>query len=260
MKLFVYPFLLAGVLIAGWCAPASEAAPPVTTFSIVGFDPRTGDLGVAVESKFFGVGTVVPWAAADVGAVATQSYANIRFGPEGLRLLRKGGTAQSTLDTLIAGDNESALRQVGIVDAEGRAAAFTGEACHPWAGHHTGNHYTVQGNLLVSSKVVDAMQKAFESTREARDTDATELADWLMAALIAGQKAGGDRRGRQSAALLVVRKEAGYDGANDRYIDLRVEDHTHPIQELARLLAIHKSFYRQAHENPPSRPTQAKPK
>lgn len=224
--------------------------PLVATFSIVGFDPATGDLGVAVQSKFFGVGTVVPWAKADVGAVATQSYANITYGPDGLALLEKGLTPKETIEQLTDRDERSPFRQVGIVDSEGRAISFTGAKCNAWAGHVIGDHFAAQGNLLAGQPVVEDMATAY---RNASKIEGSELADWLMAAMQAGQDAGGDKRGRQSAALLVVRKNSGYDGKNDRYIDLRVEDHKTPIIELQRLLDIHKKFYRRAHANKPTR-------
>jgi uncharacterized Ntn-hydrolase superfamily protein len=224
--------------------------PVVATFSIVGFDPDTGDLGVAVQSKFFGVGTVVPWAQAGVGAVATQSYANISYGVDGLALLAGGLSARETLNRLTAADEGRDRRQAGIVDAQGRVAAYTGSACNPWAGHFEGTNFCAQGNILAGEEVVKAMAAAFVAARAAPGSG---LADWLMAALAAGQEAGGDTRGQQSAALLVVRAGAGYDGKNDRFIDLRVEDHAEPITELQRLLEIHKRFYRHAHENRPVR-------
>ncbi len=221
---------------------------PVHTFSIVGFDPETGDLGVAVESKFFGVGSVVPWAKAKIGAIATQSYANVAYGPDGLELLRSGKSAQEAIKQLTSPDEGRERRQLGVVDASGSAAAFTGEKCNGWAGHYVGSNFCVQGNLLVGEGVINAMRSAFENACGDRDS---ELADWLMAALQAGQEAGGDKRGQQSAALLIVRDKAGYGSANDRYIDLRVEDHPEPIKELARLLEMHKKFYSTAHRNPP---------
>jgi uncharacterized Ntn-hydrolase superfamily protein len=224
----------------------------VATFSIVGFDPETGDLGVAVQSKFFGVGTVVPWAKTGAGAIATQSYANIDYGPNGLASLSRGLSARETLNQLLANDDGRERRQVGIVDARGRVAAHTGSSCNAWAGHLEGTNFCAQGNILTDEAVVKAMAEAFV---EARGKPGSELADWLMAGLAAGQAAGGDKRGQQSAALLVVRDRAGYDGKNDRYIDLRVEDHPQPIGELGRLLEIHKEFYRHAHQSRPVRTT-----
>jgi len=227
-----------------------DGLPPVATFSIVGFDPETGDLGVAVQSKFFGVGSVVPWARAKVGAIATQSYANVAYGPDGLALLASGRTAQETVRHLTGGDAGQERRQLGIVDARGNSASFTGAKCNPWAGHFEGKNFCAQGNLLTGEEVVRAMVSAYEKASQA---SGSELADWLMAALEAGQAAGGDKRGKQSAALLVVRDKAGYGSGNDRYIDLRVEDHPEPIQELSRLLEVHKTFYAAAHKNRPRR-------
>ena len=209
--------------------------PPVATFSIVGYDAETGDLGIAVQSKFFAVGSVVPWAEAGVGAIATQSWANTTYGPNGLKLLKSGLSAEQTLERLTADDTGRATRQVGIVDAKGRVANYTGDECNAWAGAVSGKHYTAQGNILAGEDVVKAMGKAFEGTEG-------ELADKLMAALFAGQEKGGDTRGQQSAALLVVREQGGYGGFNDRYIDLRVDDAEKPIEELQRLLEIHKQF------------------
>ena len=210
--------------------------PPISTFSIVGYDPNNGDLGIAVQSKFFAVGAVVPWAEAGVGAIATQSWANTTYGPRGLELLKIGLSVQQTLEHLIRDDNGRKTRQVGIIDADGNAANYTGDDCHKWAGAVSGKHYTAQGNILAGEAVVKAMGKAFETTEG-------ELADRLMAALFAGQEKGGDTRGQQSAALLVVRKNGGYSGFNDRYIDLRVDDAEKPIADLQRLLQIHKKFF-----------------
>ena len=220
--------------------PPLVTEPEVHTFSIVARDPATGELGVAVESKYFSVGSVVPWAKAGVGAVATQSLAKLTYGAEGLRLMEQGKAPREALDTLIAADPGSARRQVGMIDAQGRTAAFTGSECIAWAGHREGKDYSVQGNLLAGEKVLAAMAHAFEVARE---VESTELADWLMAALEAGQAAGGDRRGEQSAALLVVRERGGLGGDSDRYIDLRVEDHAKPIAELGRLLGLHHEWH-----------------
>ena len=223
-------------------------ANPVAAFSIVGFDPQTGDLGVAVQSKFFAVGSVVPWAKAGVGAIATQSYANVTYGPEGLERLTKGQTARETLKALTSIDKDRRLRQLGIVDARGNSASFTGGGCHDWAGHIEKPNFCTQGNILTSKEVVDAMDGSFEQSQKKGKGG---LCNWLVDALTVGQDAGGDSRGRQSAALLVVRKNGGYAGGNDRFIDLRVDDHKTPIAELLRLLAIHKKIFRRAHENPP---------
>jgi len=214
----------------------SKREKPLATFSIIAYDPANGDLGVAVQSKFLAVGAVVPWARAGAGAVATQAWANTTYGPEGLRLMAKGLSAQEALEKLIEADKDRARRQVGMVDAHGNAAAYTGEGCFEWAGHIVGEGFACQGNILVSEETVQAMARTFEESEG-------ELADRLVAALEAGQEAGGDSRGRQSAALLVVREEGGYGGLNDRWIDLRVDDHPTPIQELKRLLELHKLYF-----------------
>ena len=208
----------------------------VATFSIVAYDPENGDLGVAVQSKFLAVGAVVPWARAGVGAVATQSYANTTYGPGGLRLMAGGLSAQDALEKLVGADEERDRRQAGMVDARGSAAAYTGQDCFDWAGHIVGKGFACQGNILVSEEPVQAMARMFEESEG-------EMADRLAAALEAGQEAGGDSRGRQSAALLVVREKGGYGGFNDRWIDLRVDDHPMPIQELKRLLDLHKLYF-----------------
>ena len=205
------------------------------TFSIVARDPEAGELGIAVQSKFLAVGAVVPWAKAGVGAIATQSWANTTYGPGGLDLLASGLSAKETIVRLTADDEGRASRQVGIVAVQGEPAAFTGDDCFPWAGGHVGEHYTCQGNILVSEETVSSMARTFEQT-------SGHLCDRLMAALAAGQAAGGDSRGQQSAALLVVREKGGYSGFNDRFIDLRVDDHPHPIEELQRILELHKLY------------------
>ncbi len=217
------------------------AEPHVHTFSIVAFDPKTGDLGVAVESKYFGVGSVVPWAKAGVGAVATQALGKMRYGIDGLVLMEQGKSAPNALAELLGKDERREVRQVGMIDAKGRVVSHTGAECIAWAGNHVGENFTVQGNLLAGEDVVKAMAGAFE---KARASGEGELAEWMMRALEAGQAAGGDRRGQQSAALLVVRANGGPGGDNDRYIDLRVEDHATPIVELSRLLVLHRRFYR----------------
>jgi uncharacterized Ntn-hydrolase superfamily protein len=209
----------------------------LSTFSIVACDPVAQEWGIAVQSKFLAVGAVVPWAQAGVGAVATQSYANTSFGPDGLALMARGYRAEEALGQLVAQDKGSARRQVGLVDAQGRAATFTGDECHAWAGGLTGMHYAVQGNILVGAATVEALAGAFEESKG-------ELADRLMAALAAGQAAGGDRRGQQSAAMLVVRPEGGYGGHNDRYLDLRVDDDPAPIERLQALVDLHHLFFK----------------
>jgi uncharacterized Ntn-hydrolase superfamily protein len=211
--------------------------PRLSTFSIVAYDPQAQEWGVAVQSKFLAVGAVVPWAQAGVGAVATQSYANTSFGPNGLALMAQGLSAQEALDQLVAEDEGRARRQVGLVDTQGRAATFTGHECLAWAGGLTGTYYAAQGNILVSGETVEAMAKTFEEAQG-------ELADRLVAALAAGQAAGGDRRGRQSAAVLVVRPEGGYGGYNDRYLDLRVDDDPKPIERLKALVDLHHLFFK----------------
>jgi uncharacterized Ntn-hydrolase superfamily protein len=208
-------------------------AEPIATFSIVARDPATGDLGVAVQSKFFAVGSVVPWAKAGVGAVATQSFGNTTFGPRGLELLAAGKSPKEAMDALLADDPGRTQRQVGIVDATGNTATYTGTECMAWAGGQEGANYAAQGNILAGPAVVAAMGKAFEETKGL-------LGDRLLAALDAGQAAGGDSRGMQSAALLVVRDKGGYGGFNDRWCDLRVDDAPNPFVELRRLYNLWK--------------------
>jgi uncharacterized Ntn-hydrolase superfamily protein len=208
----------------------------VATFSIVGFDPETGSLGVAVQSKFLAVGAIVPWARAGVGAVATQAMANFNYGPRGLELMGRGATARETVEALVSSDDEREHRQLGVVDAAGGVATFTGSECFEWAGDVTGEHYAALGNILVGRETVEAMAETFEDTPG-------ELAGRLLAALDAGQRAGGDSRGKQSAALLVVREGGGYGGDNDRVVDLRVDDHPEPIRELIRLRGLHALYF-----------------
>lgn len=206
------------------------------TFSIIGYDPQEKEWGIAVQSKFLGVGAVVPWAKAGVGAVATQSYANTSFGPEGLRLMEEGKSAEEALHTLLDKDPGREQRQVGFIDANGNAATFTGKECYNWAGGVTGPHFAAQGNILVDGNTVQAMADIFQKTEG-------KLAERLLAALQAGQDAGGDSRGQQSAALLVVKESGGYGGFNDRYVDLRVEDHEEPIKELARIYQLQQLYF-----------------
>jgi uncharacterized Ntn-hydrolase superfamily protein len=201
------------------------------TFSIVAHDPANGDLGVAVASKFPAVGAVVPWARAGVGAVATQSWANTDYGPDGLRLMGGGLPAGPALDAVLESDTDREERQAGFVDANGGAATFTGTNCMDWAGGVTGDGFAAQGNILARDEVVAELARTFMET-------AGDLCDRLLAALLAGDAAGGDRRGKQSAALLVVRAGGGYEGRNDRYIDLRVDDHPDAPRELARLFTV----------------------
>ncbi len=226
LAIFMYSFVSA-------TPPETE---PIATFSIVGFDPETGELGVAVASKFFAVGNVVPWAKAGVGAVATQSYANTTFGWRGLELLEHGFTPQQAMDMLIKEDDNPTQRQVGIVSFDGKSATYTGENCLDWAGGRTGPNYAIQGNILAAEAVVIAMEKAF------LETEGT-LAARLYAAMIAGDAKGGDSRGRQSAAMLIVKDKAGYGGYTDRAIDIRVDDHPEPFRELGRILIIAEMNY-----------------
>jgi uncharacterized Ntn-hydrolase superfamily protein len=211
--------------------------PVVATYSIVACDLPAGQWGVAVQSKFLAVGSVVPWAEPHVGAIATQSYANPRYGPDGLALLREGRTAEEVIDALTSADEGRAERQVGVVDGAGRAATFTGDECHEWAGGRTGDCYAAQGNILVSAATVDALAVTFESNGH------LELGQRLIECLAAAQAAGGDRRGQQSASLLVVDKDAGYAKLSDTVIDLRVDDHERPIAELRRLFSLHEELF-----------------
>lgn len=201
------------------------------TFSIVARDPATGDLGVAVQSKFLAVGAVVPWARAGVGAVATQAFANVAYGPDGLALMAGGAIAGEALARLVGADDLAAERQVGIVDARGGSASHTGERCFAWAGGRTGPDFAAQGNILAGAAVVDGLADTFIAGGQ-------PFPELLVACLAAADGAGGDRRGRESAALLVVREGGGYGGGNDRWIDLRVDHHDDPIGELGRLLAF----------------------
>jgi uncharacterized Ntn-hydrolase superfamily protein len=209
----------------------------VSTYSIVACDLDAEQWGVGVQSKFLAVGSVVPWAEPHVGALATQSYANPRYGPEGLALLRHGNSAEEVVATLTSRDGNRAQRQVGIVDGQGRAVSFTGEECLDWAGGRTGDGYAAQGNILVSEATVDALALTFESNAH------LELAERLVECLAAAQAAGGDRRGQQSATVLVVEKDAGYGKLSDTVVDLRVDDHPRPIVELRRLLALHRELF-----------------
>lgn len=206
------------------------------TFSIVGYCPKEKEWGVAVQSKFLAVGAVVPFAKAGVGAVATQSYANTTYGPRALELFSEGKTAEEVLQLLIGDDPDHHLRQVGLIDAHGNVATFTGEGCYSWAGGAIGTHFAAQGNILVDENTVAKMAEIFTNTEGS-------LAERLLAALAAGQEAGGDSRGQQSAALLVVKENGGYAGFNDRYIDLRVDDHPEPITELIRIYQLQQMYF-----------------
>ena len=212
----------------------------IHTFSIVAYDPQKGEWGVAVQSKFLAAAAVVSWARANAGSVATQSYANVSYGFRGLDLMEGGVSAAETIQQLTKEDENKELRQIGVVDKHGRASAYTGAKCHDWAGHVIGDGYACQGNILVPG-TVEAMAAKYEQVRGGEG----ELADWLVLALEAGQKAGGDKRGRQAAGVLVVREKGGYGGDNDRYLDLRVDDHPSPIQKLKGLVADHHLFFGQ---------------
>jgi uncharacterized Ntn-hydrolase superfamily protein len=207
------------------------------TYSIVARDPDTSQWGVAVQSKFLSVGSVVPWAAAGVGAIATQAYANPQYGPDGLALLREGLSAQAAVERLVQADEGRDERQLGIVDADGGSASWTGSACHAWAGHRTGDGYAAQGNILVSEATVDALAETFEAGA------GRPLPLRLIACLEAAQAAGGDSRGQQSSALLIVQPGGGYAGLSDLVCNLRVDDHERPVAELARLYALHDRLF-----------------
>ncbi len=212
------------------------------TFSIVACDLKENSWGVAVASKFPAVGAVVPWAIAGAGAVATQSFANTSFGPRGLEMMAAGLSADETLAKLLMDDPERELRQVGLVDAKGKAATFTGGGCFPWAGGVKGKGYAIQGNILASAKVVPAMEKKFLATKG-------DLPSRLHAALLAGDRAGGDKRGRQSAAIYVVKPNGGYGGYVDRWIDYRVDDHEDPVPRLGELLELHRLYFDKSPES-----------
>ena len=209
----------------------------IATYSIGACDLDARQWGVATQSKFLAVGSVVPWAAPHVGAIATQSYANPRYGPDGLELLREGFPAEEVVERLTAADGDRAQRQLGVVDGEGRAATFTGDECHAWAGGRTGSGYAAQGNILVSGATVDALAETFEAT------GGRPLAVRLLDCLDAAEAAGGDSRGRQSAALLVVERDAGYASLSDTLVDLRVDDHPDPLVELRRIHRLHDLLF-----------------
>ena len=210
-----------------------------STFSIAAYDANRKEWGVAVQSKFLAVGAVVPWARASAGAVATQAYANMAYGPDGLDLMERGLSADQAILQLTGEDEGRDQRQVGMVDRSGQAASFTGKGCYAWAGHIVGEGFACQGNILIPG-TVEAIASRFE---QARQEGTGELADWLVSALADGQAAGGDKRGRQSAAVLVVRENGGYGGNNDRYLDLRVDDDTEPIIKLQKLVELHHLYY-----------------
>ena len=202
------------------------------TFSIVAYNPEKKEWGVAVQSKFIAVGSIVPFAKFGVGAIATQAWANTSYGPKGLALLEQGLTAEEVISMLTKKDDKREDRQVGIVDSFGNAASFTGSRCFDWAGHIVGENYSCQGNILVSEDTVLAMSQAYRETKG-------DLALKLLAVLEEGQEAGGDSRGKQSAAILIVKEKGAYDGGTDRYVDVRVDDHKHPIKELRRIFELY---------------------
>ena len=224
------------------------------TYSIAAYDPASGDLGIAVQSKFPNVGGIIPWAQAGVGAIATQSLSNTRYGEQGLELMARGATAEEALRIVTRDDSDLAMRQLGLADAQGHAASFTGAETFDWAGGRVGHPdgqgslaggkgqmivghgFATQGNLLASDRTITNMAETFEQSQG-------ELVERLLAALKAGQAGGGDQRGMQSAALLVVRKDGGYLGMNDRYVDIRVYDAPDPIAELERLLRLHRLYF-----------------
>jgi uncharacterized Ntn-hydrolase superfamily protein len=209
----------------------------VSTYSIVACDLEDELWGVAVQSKFLAVGSIVPWAEPHVGAIATQAYANPRYGPEGLALLREGASAEELVERLTAADDGREHRQLGVVDRNGDSASFTGRECQEWAGGRTGNCYAAQGNILVSAETVDALADTFESNA------GRPLAERLLDCLDAAQAAGGDSRGQQSAALFVVQREGGYARLSDSIVDLRVDDHERPLEELRRVYELHQAMY-----------------
>jgi uncharacterized Ntn-hydrolase superfamily protein len=212
------------------------------TFSIVAADPGADEVGVGVQSKFLAVGALVSWARGGVGAVATQSFAEVTFGPRGLDLLSRGMDPKAALDRLLEADPQRESRQVGMVDAAGRAASFTGKECFEHASSMVGEGYACQGNIMATERVVPAMAEAFEAARG-------RLPERILEALLAAQREGGDRRGQESAALLVAKPGGGYGGNHDRYIDLRVDDHGRPIEELARLLDLHRFYLERPDES-----------
>jgi len=213
------------------------ADPVVATYSIAACDLEAGQWGVAVQSKFLAVGSVVPWAEPGVGAIATQAYANPRYGPDGLALLRDGLSASEVVERLTAADDGRAERQLGVVDRNGDSASWTGPKCNDWAGHSTGPGFAAQGNILVGEETVAALSATFEANAH------LPLMQRLIECLAAAQAAGGDRRGQQSASLLVMQRDGGYAGLSDILVDLRVDDHEHPIEELRRIYGLHRRLF-----------------
>jgi uncharacterized Ntn-hydrolase superfamily protein len=233
IQLFIFNIVTQGL---AWNSGNNKNNIQISTFSIVALDPQTKELGVAVASRFFAVGSVVPWAEAEVGAIATQSFANTSFGWRGLTLLDNGLTPEEALEVLLREDDNPEKRQIGMVDYYGRSVSYTGNNCIAWAGGRTGENYAIQGNILTGEDVVIAMEMAF------LETEGT-LAERMFAALLAGDEKGGDSRGKQSAAILIVKEDAGYGGYTDLAIDIRVDDHKEPFKELGRLLKIAQMNY-----------------
>jgi uncharacterized Ntn-hydrolase superfamily protein len=231
MVILKYGWLLFPVL-----GSAQISEPSISTFSIVARDQQTGELGVAVQSKFIAVGSVVPYALADVGAIASQAWGNTRYGPVGLDLLARGKTAEEVVRLMTEADPNREHRQLAVIGIDGNASIFTGKECKDWAGGKTGVNYAVQGNLLTGAEVIQAMSSGFE---ESNGT----LAERMIASLHAGQQAGGDKRGKQSAALLIVKRGWGYGGLSDRFRDLRVDDHPSPVKELERIYYLHRDIF-----------------
>jgi len=223
------------ILLQNFIISQEHQSIPVSTYSIVAYDEETGQLGVAVQSHWFSVGSLVPWIKAGVGAVATQSFVKVEYGPNGLKLMGKGFSAEDALKILVEEDENNTVRQVGMVDAKGNAAAFTGKNCIQFAGHIVGNNYTVQANLMASATVPTVMVRAYETTKG-------ELVDRLMAALEAAQKEGGDIRGKQSAAIVVVSGKPTEIEWKDKLFDLRIEDHPEPIKEMKRLIRVSRAY------------------
>ncbi|MFC1784255.1 DUF1028 domain-containing protein [Candidatus Neomarinimicrobiota bacterium] len=234
MKKFTYTIILL-FLLQNFVLSQEHQSIPVSTYSIVAYDEETGQLGVAVQSHWFSVGSLVPWVKAGVGAVATQSFVKVEYGPNGLKLMEKGFSAEDALKLLVEDDDNRAVRQVGMVDANGKADAFTGDNCIQYAGHIVGKNYAVQANMMASATVPTAMVRAYETTNG-------ELVDKLMAALEAAQKEGGDIRGKQSAAIIITKGESTGIDWKDKLFDLRIEDHPEPIKEMKRLIRVSRAY------------------
>jgi len=233
LTIFLFLMMIRGIDIHAQTPYGDQ--PLANTYSIVAYDPETGNMGVAVQSHWFSVGTIVSWGEAGVGVIATQSFVNVSFGPRGLELLKKGLSPQEVVDRLLSTDEGREVRQLAVLDKQGRVAVHTGNNCIPDAGHIAGDGYSVQANMMINDKVWPAMSKAFESAEGA-------LAERMMAALKAAENAGGDIRGKQSAALLVVRGEATGNLWEDRLVDIQIADHPEPLKELERILKVHRAY------------------